>query len=827
MTTDDRVRLSGFWPFAVVALLGQLTLGWPLADVQRPAWAAAGTVLFVLTLLFSLLALRAGGRRDLAVVPPFLFLLVVGCWRHADGASSSGFAPMLGLPVLWLALYGNLRQVWASVIGVGIVLAAPILVVGAPDYPASDWRRAVLMMALAGLMGPLTYRLVHERAASQARILALEPAESRLTGLLTAATGHSVIATDLDGLITVFNPGAEAMLGWTSEEMVGHRTPAVLHDPSEVAARAADLGLEPGFPVFVQEAIRGGQETRDWTYVRRDGGRLTVSLTVTGVRDSQGDLTGYIGIATDVTDVRRAHGELKAQQAIHRLLIGNLPDTVVGMLDAGLHWITIGGQWLDEHELTANALVGRRPGESQNMVNPDALRAFLRAGLTRPMHGDFATLDETLFEINAVPVEGPEGEPLCLVVTRDVTEQRRTEQLREEMMIALSSSEERFRNTFEDAPIGIALRTVGAGDDDTRFLQVNRAFGLIVGADPEILAGTRVADLEHPEDHLAPGSPGAAGLSGSRGQQKRYRHASGRWVWVEVSSSFVRDATGRASYAITQVVDITNRRASETALLDALEQQRTASEGLREVDRVRTEVMATISHELRTPLTSIGGYLDLLSEGDAGELNEVQAEMVEIALRNADRLGALIEDLLVLSRLDAGAEGTATARPIDVNAMVTGTLDTFRPLVRRRDQTLEVRLPDTAPTVLGDPEQLDRVLVNLITNASKYTPDGGHIVVEVSAADGQVTTTVSDTGIGIPPDEQARLFERFFRASTAHEQGIAGTGLGLAIVHTIVERHGGAITLISSPGQGSRFTVSLPGAPRPAHSRRIPDRSTS
>ena len=161
--------------------------------------------------------------------------------------------------------------------------------------------------------------------------------------------------------------------------------------------------------------------------------------------------------------------------------------------------------------------------------------------------------------------------------------------------------------------------------------------------------------------------------------------------------------------------------------------------------------------------------------------------------------------------------------------MVTGTLDTFRPLVRRRDQTLEVRLPETAPTVLGDPEQLDRVLVNLITNASKYTPDGGHIVVEVTEADGQVTTSVTDTGIGIPPAEQARLFERFFRASTAHEQGIAGTGLGLAIVQSIVERHGGAITLTSAPGEGSCFTVTLPGAPRAARSRAQPihDRSTS
>ena len=824
MTTDVRSHLSGVWPFAAVAVLAQLALGWPVADVQRPAWAAAGTVLFALTVVCAVVAARPHRPGWLSAGPAFLFLVVVGLWRHADGASASGFAPILGLPVLWLALHGTRRQVWASVVAVGVVLVTPILLVGAPDYPASDWRRAIMMLALTGLMGPITYALVRERAASQSRLIALEPVESRLEGLLSAATGHSVIATDLDGLITVFNPGAEAMLGWSSEEMVGHRTPAVLHDPEEVTARAAELGIDAGFAVLVHAAARGEQETRDWTYVRRDGSRLTVSLTVTGIRTGAGELVGYIGIATDVTDVRRAHAELHAQQAIHRLLIDNLPDTVVAMLDVDLTWITVGGQWLDEHRVTPGSLVGRRPGDSQNMVDPDALVSFLRAALTQPMHGDFATVEGTLFEMHAVPVEGPAGERLCLVVTRDITERRRDEELREEMMIDLSASEERFRNTFEDAPIGIALRTVGAGDDDTRFLQVNRAFGLIVGADPATLAGTRVVDLEHPEDHLA---PGAAGLSDSRSQQMRYRHASGRWVWVEASSSFVRDATGRASYAVTQVVDITDRRASETALLDALEQQRTAGEGLREVDRVRTEVMATISHELRTPLTSIGGYLDLLSEGDAGELNEVQAEMVDIALRNADRLAALIEDLLVLSRFDAGVDRTGATRPIEVNAMVTGALDTFRPLVRRRDQTLEVRLPEKAPTVLGDPEQLDRVLVNLITNASKYTPDGGTILIEVDAVDGQVALSVTDTGIGIPPDEQARLFERFFRASTAHEQGIAGTGLGLAIVHTIVERHGGSITLSSAPGAGSRFTVTLPSAPTGASSRaqQIPDRS--
>src|SRR6478752_6293961 len=128
--TDDRVRLSGFWPFAGVALLALLTLGWPLADVQRPAWAAAGTALFLATFVFTVVALRSPRPAVVAAAPAFLFLLIVGLWRHADGASSSGFAPILGLPVLWLALHGTLRQVWASVVAVGVVLVTPILLVG-------------------------------------------------------------------------------------------------------------------------------------------------------------------------------------------------------------------------------------------------------------------------------------------------------------------------------------------------------------------------------------------------------------------------------------------------------------------------------------------------------------------------------------------------------------------------------------------------------------------------------------------------------------------------------------------------------------------------
>ena len=253
--------------------------------------------------------------------------------------------------------------------------------------------------------------------------------------------------------------------------------------------------------------------------------------------------------------------------------------------------------------------------------------------------------------------------------------------------------------------------------------------------------------------------------------------------------------------------DLAIRHESERALLDALEQQRAATARLREVDRMRSEVVATVSHELRTPLTAITGFLELLLEDEDDPGRE---PLLAAAHRSAIRLSALVEDLLSTARIEAAGAGSGEPDVVvDLGTVVREAVASVAQIFMRRGQTLTVEPADPGSwPVAGDERQLDRVLVNLLSNASKYTPEGGRVELHVTPQGRDVAIAITDTGIGIPTEEHDRLFDRFYRASTAGDS--PGTGLGLSIVKTIVDRHGGRVQVHSAPGCGSTFTVTLP-----------------
>jgi len=255
--------------------------------------------------------------------------------------------------------------------------------------------------------------------------------------------------------------------------------------------------------------------------------------------------------------------------------------------------------------------------------------------------------------------------------------------------------------------------------------------------------------------------------------------------------------------------DSTVRKRTEQALLDAIELEREGAQRLRELDQTRTDFVSTVSHELRTPLTSIGGYLEIILDGDVGPVADRQREMVAIAQRNCQRLLLLVEDLLTLSRMEA-ATFAMVERPVDVTGLLDGVARTVAPLVAAKTQRLTVDVSGDCGTVRGDAAQLERVVLNLLSNAVKFTPAYGAITLRAARAEDCVVIAVADNGIGIPKSEQARLFERFFRSSTARDHAIQGTGLGLSIVKNIVEQHGGAICAESAEGAGTTMTITLP-----------------
>jgi hypothetical protein len=280
--------------------------------------------------------------------------------------------------------------------------------------------------------------------------------------------------------------------------------------------------------------------------------------------------------------------------------------------------------------------------------------------------------------------------------------------------------------------------------------------------------------------------------------RKRYLHASGRPIRVEVRMSAVRDDIGTTSYFVTHVLDT-----------DALE---AAERALHSVSRIRHEMVSTISHELRTPLTSVQGYLEMIAGEDFGELTVEQKRMIDIAMRNASRLEEFVADLLMLARLDAAELDPVRHGPVDLAAVVDAAVSESAPVHGERRHELVVELPPQPVTVRGDAAHLKRAVQSLLANAIKYTAEGGRIAVSVSTTPDSVDVAVLDTGIGVDADEIALLGNRFYRGTDAQRRAIGGTGLGLAITKTIVERHHGRLRISSTPGEGSRFVISLPKA---------------
>jgi len=232
-----------------------------------------------------------------------------------------------------------------------------------------------------------------------------------------------------------------------------------------------------------------------------------------------------------------------------------------------------------------------------------------------------------------------------------------------------------------------------------------------------------------------------------------------------------------------------------------------------EVDRLKSEFVATVSHELRTPMTSIRGYVDILLMGAAGAMNENQVHFLQIVKNNTERLNILVNDLLDISRIEAGRI-TLSPQSLDLRDVAE---DVLADILRRSEEenkpmAFSLETTKNLPRVLGDAERIRQVLGNLIDNAYHYTPENGQVTVNISATNGSlVRVDVKDSGVGISQEDQERIFDRFYRGEDPLVLATPGTGLGLAIVKQLIEMHHGKIWLESGgEGKGSTFSFTLP-----------------
>lgn len=270
--------------------------------------------------------------------------------------------------------------------------------------------------------------------------------------------------------------------------------------------------------------------------------------------------------------------------------------------------------------------------------------------------------------------------------------------------------------------------------------------------------------------------------------------------WSRTEISLIQHVAGNVAYGLIQGHLISGQQ-------QVLKQ-------LQHLDQAKTDFLATVNHELRTPLTSITAYLDMIRDGSGGQLPDDVNRMLDIIVRNSERLRRLVEDMLSVSRRDY--EGTnlhlAPSRVGHTLRIITAAL---RPLAEQQRVVIALDLDGQDPQVIADEVQLEQVFTNLVSNAIKFTPPGGKITVANSYGEDEegnafVTVQISDTGVGVPEDEITHLFTRFYRASNATSGAVPGSGLGLAIAHDIVERHQGRMDVSSKLGEGTTIRVHLP-----------------
>jgi len=242
----------------------------------------------------------------------------------------------------------------------------------------------------------------------------------------------------------------------------------------------------------------------------------------------------------------------------------------------------------------------------------------------------------------------------------------------------------------------------------------------------------------------------------------------------------------------------------------ARDEIQSAFENLTIANRTKTRFLATVSHELKTPLTSISAFTDILKKNRSGNLRERELKQLDVIGRNVHRLNLLINDLLDLTRIDAGTL-TLESGDFRISDLLRDMSAMFEPILSKRNQRLEVDDRSAGLWLTGDRNRMEQMVTNLVTNASKFSPEGTAISMKAKIKAEQLELTISDKGVGIPLESQAQIFEAFYRVDNEETRSVPGTGVGLYITASIVNLHGGKISVQSRPGKGTTIRVTLPG----------------
>ena len=589
------------------------------------------------------------------------------------------------------------------------------------------------------------------------------------------------------------------IVGRPREAVIG-RTFAELTHPDDVAAYTRQNEL-----LYRGEVNSYEIEKR---YLRPDGTVVTGLLTISAVRDDTGHHLYDLGQLQDITAQKEAEVALRESEALFRSIFEGAG---IGMALSGP----------DGRIRVANPaferLLGYAPGELEGIYVTDITLSddlpqqveYLRQARAgevdayqmekRYVRKDGAVVCGLL---HASVVRDDQGAMRAVIgQVQDITARKKAE-------AALRESEARFRALVQNDPDVIAVV-----DDKMQVIYMSPSAEPVSGIPAEQMLGPMEACLGfvHPEDQertlalfdAVAGKPGAV-----TSVEARIRHIKLGWRWYQITIMNLLEDPSVRGY-LFNLRDITDPKLAELASEAALQAQQAAITELERLNQSKSRFLSTISHEFRTPLTAIMGYSELLSKNVSDSVIAADAAVIH---REANRLNRLVDDILLVDRVDAG-HMSLKMRPVDCNALVRDVVATFRPLTDSHQLRLD--LEPALPTIVADRDRLAQAITNLVSNAVKYSPAGGPVTIATLNDGDDVIISVGDEGIGIAGKDLARIFDRFERVETGIAGRIAGTGLGLSIAREIASLHGGRLWAESEPGRGSTFYLVLPASAEP------------
>lgn len=434
-----------------------------------------------------------------------------------------------------------------------------------------------------------------------------------------------------------------------------------------------------------------------------------------------------------------------------------------------------------------------------------------KPGENKPYENRVICKDGTEKIVNFSPVKLESGE--ILVTSEDITARRRAEE-------AVIKAEAKYRNIFERSIEGIFQST-----PEGRYISANPALAHMYGfSSPQELL-EEVTDISkqvfvNQEDRV-----GLKRLLAENGVIKdfevEHQRKDGTRIWVSINSRVVRDKNENILYYEGTIEDITKRMEAEKELaryrghLEELVRERTAEleiarERAESADHLKSAFLATMSHELRTPLNSIIGFTGLLLQGLAGPLNDEQRKQLGMVQNSSRHLLELINDVLDISKIEAGQLEIAS-EPFDLRGSVKKVMGLVSTLAQKKGLAIDLKMSEEIGIITGDQRRVEQVAINLLNNAIKFT-DKGYIEISCSVRNSGVVISVSDTGIGMRPEDMENIFKPFRQIDTGLSRRHEGTGLGLSITKKLVDMMGGEIFVQSEAGKGSTFTVVLPAS---------------